>query len=355
MNPLIRQLRAHSLALLAVLGVTGCVVTGPDGGGRRTNPGTCASGRDANAVNSGANLQVITPTCFFTIRARAERLSYQSTVTLPVGSTGPNTPLVTIEVLSSYDLSTIVPQTTTFMATDPSNSQQKRADVTATGQPGYHTALGDTTAMRDSIAAVIDGLSSSYNPRFAKAFFVSVGNVALGSHDLIGPSNPLPGQAYAYRMRTEWDTVGYTYSWAVDGSPISATGAQMLHSFSTLDGHVIRSISTATSGTSDTLFSSVYVPFLASISGPSSHDVNGSGSWSTVIPAGTAPYAYAWYVDDQPTGVTSATFVGGVSAAMGSHILRVDVTDSAGHSASGSMVVNVSGSGCDPTMISCND
>lgn len=282
------------LALVAWVSAVACIVTGPDGkGSRYHNPDTCASGRDANAQASGADLTVKTPSCYFTIHARAEQLSYQTYATLPVGSTGVYTPSVTVAITSSYDLYPIVWSQFTFMSRDGGNTQQWRGDLSTTGQPGYHTAPFDTTAMRDSISAKIDGLSSAYSPTYAEAYFVSVGNVAPGSHDLIGPTNPIPGDAVTYQMRTEWDTIGYTYSWALDGVPLAATGNQMVYTFGVLDGHVLRSIATTTSGTPDTVLTNVFVPFVARVNGPASIDSNGpGGTWTVDIPVGVAPYTY---------------------------------------------------------------
>jgi hypothetical protein len=79
------------IALALCLSSAACVLTSPDGGGRNRNPETCASDRDANAKSAGADLTVITPKCSFTIKSRAEWLSYQSTVLLPVGKRPPAT------------------------------------------------------------------------------------------------------------------------------------------------------------------------------------------------------------------------------------------------------------------------
>ena len=100
------------------------------------------------------------------------------------------------------------------------------------------------------------------------------------------------------------------------------------------------------------MLTNIVVPFTVGILGPSSYDMNSSGSWSVNIPAGTAPFSYEWYVDDQATGVTADTYGGGVGDT-GAHVLRVNVTDSAGHWSSASKVINVTGSGCSPTAIVC--
>jgi hypothetical protein len=142
-----------------------------------------------------------------------------------------------------------------------------------------------------------------------------------------GTQIPASNQNVTYEAGSRGGTAPYTYRWYRNDAYIG-TGLSYTTNAGTTDFTVKMVVTDGVSSTASTTLRIDVDGIRASVSGPGLVYLSqGDGEWTASATAGTGSYTYEWYVDNEWVG--SGPVWSGYPG-QGPHVLRVDVTDSAG-------------------------
>lgn len=263
--------RLVTAATLAVLVAGACRPTDPPLVTRKPaqNLRQCLDGAGTDQLhNSGASINVVTPSCFYAVKTRGDTLTFVVVPLVPVSSAGVSAPYPytqnvppysVLRVTDTYNQQTFAADGPRDMTRDPNNSTQFRDDVKiGPTTPGlyYNQAAGHTFELRDSISGEIANLQSQFTPAIGHS--IRIGVLEENAPKLTGPTEMPDTVASTWTMEADAPAQAYAYTWTVDGVP-DATTTYQLTSPLTAGQHVIHATATRVNGTIDSDQMTVWV------------------------------------------------------------------------------------------------
>lgn len=159
---------------------------------------------------------------------------------------------------------------------------------------------------------------------------------------LAGETVPLPNTTHTWTAPVTGGYPGFTYHWYRDGTHVGS-GSSYSSTVGIQDFGLRVEVTDQTWSTVAAVLPVNVGGVAASITGPSIVYEGDGAEWLAAGRGGTGSYTYNWYVDD--IWVDSGPVFDG-STGVGSHVLRVDVTDTAGEYGSKSKSVRMEAAGC---------
>lgn len=138
------------------------------------------------------------------------------------------------------------------------------------------------------------------------------------------------GSQTFWRVKTDWDTLGYRYRWYIDGAHVTGdTAASIRRTFTSLGNHTLRVDQILADGTILTTTQNVNVPMRVSLAGPNTVYPDEWNTWTANVPYGTPWFSYQWWLDGQIVA-TGPTYGVSFSDPGYTHDLTVEAWDANG-------------------------